>query len=168
MPNYKARGKKTLLDHHKATTTESSYTFTRSLDMKNIYRSIEILITGAASAALAMELVINAGTNFDHSNLIMDTSTLTGGLVVDATEIPILSAAILDDGEEFMIKLEIAYSGVTDKLILQSMATAPHEGLDFRSATAETVASIITSLKIQTSTSTWFAETEITIYGILR
>ncbi len=168
MTNSRASKSPILLDHHLATGTESTYTFTKNLDMKLQYREITLIITGKATAALAMQLLINAATDYDFAQIEHDTTTGTFAIAAAATELGLLGNVILDGAKPFHLKVTIVLNDATDTYMIQSWASAPHEGQLLYTSEDQTSSTTITSLQIKASTSTWIAGTEITIYGLPR
>ncbi len=170
MPNYKSGNKYELLDNHLATGTESTYTYTpvTPLDMKTRYHELIILVRGKATAALTLNMLINAGTNYDQAFLDMDTTTVAGSIAVDLTVINLLGSSKIDGAVSFNCKAAITLNDANDLFQIIIQGGASHEGLGFRAIEDQTSATTISTIQVVTSTSTWIAGTEITIYGIRR
>ncbi len=168
MPNYKAANRMVLLDNHLATGTEADYTFTKDLDMKTKYREILIIINGSATAAFILEMLISAHTNYDFADLLQDVGVLGGSVGLDATQMTVLQAGVIDGAVPFHAKITIQLNDAVDKYEVQIQSGADHEGQEFINWRDETSETTISALKFQTSTSTWIAGTEISIYGIQR
>ncbi len=172
MPNYKIRGggKYVLLDHHVATGTEATYTYTPSvaLDLKSIYREIYIIITGKATATFTLKVKLNAATNYDNAFISLDTTTVAGAVQVDETAIDLIPNGILDGAMPFHSQISIFCNDAVDQLCLIARTVASHEGQYLQATDNQTSATAITAIEVLTSTSTWIAGTEITTYGIKR
>ncbi len=169
MTNSRARGRLDLLDHHLATGTEATYTYTKTLDMKVTYREILIIITGKATAAFNLAIKLNAQTDYDYAQLMGDTTTASAALAAAQANVPLLTSAIIDGAVPFYQKLTIACNDADDTLMCLSHGSAPHEGQEVKAFQAMAGSTTtITSIEILTSTSTWIAGTEISIYGLKR
>jgi len=164
-----------LLDHHIATGTESSYTFTPSsaLDIQSTYGKIIIFFSGVNTATLAMQVKIDSIASYDYSKLLADTSTVSTALTTGASTFEVIGTELIDGNSAFFSGcLELwsfQTSGATDRCMIKSSGWTAHEGQQHTygiPATGDT--ETIANIEVLTSTSTWTANTEIFIYGVLR
>ncbi len=157
-----------LLDDHLATGTESTYTYTSTLNMKTKYAAIHIYITGAPTATLEMHLKINGNTDYDSIVTNNDSGTITGALLVAQGQFPLLTSGYIDTADlPFLINLIITFDDSSDHFLIDCTGSAPHEGVAITKGADQSTDTIITSLVFTTSTSTWKAGTRIITYGIL-
>jgi len=164
-----------LLDHHIATGTESTYTFTPStaLDIQSTYAKIIVFFSGVNTASLAMQVKIDALTSYDYSKLLADTTTVSTALTTAAGAFEVIGTELIDGNSAFFAgALELwtlQSSGGTDRCMIRSVGWTAHEGNQIcAGAPASGDTEEIASIEVLTSTSTWTANTEIFIYGVLR
>ncbi len=136
--------------------------------MKTQYRYIEIVITGKSTAALSLQLKVNALADYLTSELKLDTTTVTGAVATTQSISNRIALDLIDGAVNFYSEVKITCNDASDILVITGMGTAPHEGLIYTSAETTGTATTITSIQILVSTSTWIAGTEISIYGIKR
>lgn len=162
-----------LLGKHTAEVAESSFTFDfADVDMFNKYSEVILKINGETNASLALEVVINGvgGTaNFSlgyHANgSTLTNITNSGG----TTEMQIASTTLLSAIRKFTgnVRMFAGQSG-TDTLLMESIIT--ENGRPSNEYMSHLLNSFtggkLTSLKIQTSTSTWEIDTTFTVYGV--
>ncbi len=170
--NYKARNKYRLLDDHEATGTEAIYTFTKTLTTDD-YSAIEIYITGLTSATLALEMVLNGSesTNNYSYGLYCTASAIATLAKTGADAMTLLSATSLSSTDPFTGKIIItledqdAAYNVSAYSVFQAANNNRSESM-FHTNNQNLTS--ITSITIQTSTSTWTSGTRILIYGVQR
>ncbi len=151
-----------------ASGTAAIWTFNPTLDMKLVYREIIIIMTGKATAALGLNLTVNNVTDYDESYVNADTTTLTTVVNITQPAVLFLPASHIDGAVAFHAKISIVLDDADDQLHIHSRAAAPHEGNFTNDLIAISSGTSITELEITTTTSTWIAGTEITVYGIRR
>ncbi len=161
-----------LLDSHEATGTESSYTFTPATPFTNTeYSQIIVIITGRSTASLAIEMVINALTTKYYSEKVQISSgTLSGVSHANLSEWELCPTTIITTSSMFSIRVEIHIpdaSMTSEKLEGHVRATGQvqiiQQGGILNDNSNE---NDISSIKVQTSTSTWATGTTIHTYGL--
>jgi len=164
-----------LLDHHIATGTASSYTFTPGtpLDIQSTYGKIIVFFSGVNTASLAMQVKIDGIADYDYSKLLADTTTVSTALTTAAAAFEVVGTELIDGNSAFWGgQLELwsqQSSGSTDRCMIRSSGWTAHEGQQHtygNPGTGDTEE--IATIEVLTSTSTWTANTEIWIYGMLR
>jgi hypothetical protein len=170
MANYKSRlgGTYERLDNHTATTTESSYTLTKTLDMINKYSEILIIIQMEnQSAANTIGMVVNALEGTSNRSYVTknNAGTISGSAVSDTASLIICPSYDNTKGKSIKLSLGISngiikYHG---QLHMNEDAACSIYGHNKTAAQTE-----ITSIKIQLSSGTWPANTLIDFYGLKR
>ena len=164
-----------LLDRHIATGTASTYTktFSPALDIQSTYGKIIVFFSGVNTASLAMQVDIDGIGGYDYSKLLADTSTVSTALTTSASAFEVIGTELIDGNSRFFAgELELwsqQSSGATDRCMIRSVGWTAHEGNQINagnptSGDTEEIATI----EVLTSTSTWTANTEIWMYGVLR
>jgi len=163
------------LDHHIATGTESTYTYTPGtpLNIQTTYSKIIVFFSGVNTASLAMQVKINGLTNYAYSKLLADTSTVSTALHTAQTTFEVIGTELIDGPSAFFAgDLELwslQSAGSTNRCMIKSNGWTEHEGQQTSKGDPGTGnTTTITSIEVLTSTSTWQQNTEIWIYGVLR
>ena len=120
-----------------------------------------------------MQLKIDSIASYDYSKLLADTSTVSTALTTGASTFEVIGTELIDGNSAFFAgEVELwsfQTSGATDRCMIKSSGWTAHEGQQHTygiPATGDT--ETIANIEVLTSTSTWTANTEIFIYGVLR
>ncbi len=162
-----------LLDTHEATGTESSYTFTPAAALSgDTYDLIIIYISGINTAALALELIINGiVTGYYNDGQRTGGGTITALDENNLAHWVIASATILDttvDQFNIIVEIQIPDPSIvagTEQFGMHSRAITSRQKTEIKSGSV-IAGNEITSIKIETSTSTWVLGTKINTYGV--
>ena len=163
------------LDHHIATGTESTYTYTPGtpLNIQTTYSKIIVFFSGVNTASLAMQVKINGLTTYNYSKLLADTSTVSTALHTAESTFEVIGTELIDISSAFfageLTLWSLQSAGATDRCMIKSVGWTEHEGNQQNfGAPGGGNTTTITSIEVLTSTSTWQTNTEIWIYGVLR
>lgn len=158
-----------ILDNHEASGAEASYTFTPSSALTtDDYSEIIVLMDFEATATFALEMILNGVTsNYFSKGFRADGVALTNIAHNNQTEIQICSTTAATTNVPMFSKISIGMID-TDAGDLAGFSTtgqgtgALYENMFF---SKQAVTAEITSIKMQTSTSTWKIGSKITTYG---
>lgn len=160
-----------LLASHRATGTEATFDFTGlNIDLDAEYSELIVKFGGDCTATLALELTLNddvLGYRFDKLSQI--TTTLAGAAAANQASWIVASTTVIPAGRFTQFTAKIKFQGVNaDSFFCQSWVGASPTGQEWISGDADIggAGSTITSLAIDTSTSTWKAGTQIDLYGV--
>ena len=164
MVAYKARQGLIKLQEHIATTTESSHTFTTSIDLKKY--KIYLLMTGGLTAALSLQAKWNARTDYDYNTIDVDNGTVSG-LQQNAGGTWEIFNSTLASADTFIAELHLSISEAAGDTHGKAYSFGGLEWHGFQhtvggSVTDETDQTI-TSIEVKTSTSTWKAGTKFNL-----
>jgi len=168
------------LDDHTAGGVESSYTFTpgTALDF-DTYSTIKVVVAGEATGAFALQMVLNgsATSTYNTGGETVTTAGARTGVGDAATaQATILSTTCIGAaGRDFEVTIEFneqgtSYTGMTKHYpTWRSAGQCGDAGIyEDRGGSKNTVMRTLSSIKLQTSTSTWKQNTHIITYGVLR
>jgi len=157
------------LDEHEATGTESTYTFTKSLDMTSKYRTIIIYMTGQITATLYLKLIVNGDeTGYQANHLQAIDTTVSATEQSAETYYELMPVASLPSNySRFSGKIEIFNQNTANGMLqIHSKFGYPAKSIVMGIGELGSVTDTITSITISTSTSTWKLGTQITTYGL--
>ncbi len=169
--NSRAKGTMELLDKYTTGATETDHTFTFPAETFDKTSELVLIMDGAATGALAVEIRINGlSTNqyfYDGSYIIAGAETLINGDSQD--EWQVASASIIT-GANFVIKGQVHIS-----LFLAGTFDRPSMTSHFQSDGNQTMGgsfavaqTSITSVTVQVSTSSFIIGTRMSLYRIRR
>ncbi len=166
MVNARARGKLVLLDTYKSPSTAATYTFTPNTPLTGTkYDHLIMHIVGGATAALALELILNAASGYEWDIIENDSTTVTATRNTSDTDIELISAGLIDTGgRAFDVYIKLSFNLANSQIAFSWTGGAAGEGNVTGSGML--AATTITSINIATSTSTWKANTTIKTYGV--
>ena len=160
-----------LLDDHLAAGVESSYTFTPTVPLDIVdYSKFVVEISGDSSAAFDLRTVINGVGGTANNSIGGQFNAMLGLNFANAPYWTVASSALITAASKtFVVTLDIMLtdSGTQDIQGL-SRATSTTGLSQWLGHLIFTAATTLTSIKVQTSTSTWKAGSRITIYGVRR
>jgi len=163
-----------LLDNHEAASAESTYTFTPGTALSvDDYSMIMVVIGMENTAAFALQAVINAiaGSNNSSDGFRSDGSTLTDITLAATTQLQIASTSIFGGGTNQgfgVIEIYLDDSLSNDINVLSRIGNTGNGRMEYMNGWIVANATTITSITLQTSTSTWRAGGKITTYGLRR
>ena len=155
-----------VLDNHTASGTEASYTYTpgAALDFAT-YSKIIIEFMGSSTATFTLQLVLNGivGTDNFARGFYVDGSAITHRNVGSTSSMELCLNTVNGAGNLFgTTEICSKVTALTCKSMYTCSGTDSSQYMNGTSVGATTV----TSIKLQTSTSTWTTGTRITIYGV--
>jgi len=158
-----------LLDVHTATGTESTYTFTEDLDFAD-YSNFIVIFQGGATAALALQCVLNGNTSSNHHYTLeySDGSSISDIYVTGAASLQLASTNIIPGEVGIYAYVDIMCNDVDQKYPFyrsysrdySNLRWERHNGVNSGITTGD-----LSSITIKTSTSTWIAGSRMCVYG---
>ncbi len=166
MVNYKAGlGTWILLDKHYAIGTEAIYTYTPPANIiLNQYKEIKILFKGQTTATLQLELLISSMTSGYYETFsIVDDGVTAETQNANASECKLMTTVLIDAAKNVTLEIHI-FMLPQGKVHIMWVGIAGGEGQII--GTCEVTDSTIDDIIIQTSTSTWTANTDIEVLAL--
>lgn len=162
-----------MLDNHLASGAESSYTFTPGTALSgDTYSEIIINYDLVPTAVFALQGVINAiGGGSNESWGTKTTTTAVSAInATAAAQIQLASTAICEGTRPVVgqLRLLLVQAHATRQCLGFSTFTSTAEIMEVMSHVVDVTTDTITSIKTQTSTSTWTTNSRITTYGVRR
>ncbi len=170
MPNYKASNKMVTIEDYNSPSTAATKTFTfPAIDFSKVSKLV-LVIDGLTTAALALRVTINgivtSKYSYDGRRIAGGTETL---LDVTAEEYwEVASVAAIDAARSFMGTIEIYHSTIDKPGLISTVNAASGDKQEQITGFLDQEVLSITSIEIVTSTSTWIADTRMTLYKVLR
>ncbi len=171
MPNYKVRseGKVQVIETYKAASAEGSKTFSfPDISMDDVSKLI-LTLDGSTTGTLILKLTVNADTTSsyysDGRNIAAGTETLIN---IDAAAYMQLFSAVGSDAFAGTIEFQIVTAHATDQVFMNVVLHSPGGNDTQWHGLLLTANTVISSIEITTSTSTWKAGTRFTLYKLLR
>ena len=165
-----AEGKLEALGTHRATTSESTHSFTGSWDLDADYSALFWTWSGTQTAALVLGLRINgvSGTDYRELRINQSSTTITGVATTGATYHTIIPTGGAG-GYYMRASGFIQYMGSADAFLTQSIGNRfpSEQSVNCGDVAPASSAGVIDDVTILTSTSTWTANTQFDLYGIL-
>jgi len=163
-------GKWETVENHVATGTESTYTF--DIDEATDDNSMLVLVYDlGATASFALQMVVNDVTNYNADGSLINAGSQTIINVAGASEIEIASTTILSAGNATAcgtVQIFTPDAGTTRPLVLSQATGQNTSAIEFVSSLVVGSATSITKIVVQSSTSTWLANSKFTLYRVVR
>lgn len=162
-----------ILDNHVAAGAEATYTFTpASALLFATYSEIWVVIEGAATAALALQMQLNGDTAANYSENGYRINAAPAQVILQnlgQTQLTLLTATVLAGAYDFSGISKITRNPLNNRYTQHSefscQLALEHEKYYGRHVAA---AQAISSITVKTSISTWITGTRITTYGVRR
>jgi len=157
-----------LLESYEATSAEASHTFTISEDFNDISELL-LIIDGTPTLDHALELILNTRTTgYYVASRRIQSAVETFIDISNASEMQISSIELNGTNTTYAGRVMIHLGkGATSDLIMADFIMASI-GQEVGRGYQNTDTTSITSIKVQTSTSTWRVGTRMSLYKIQR
>ncbi len=165
-----AGGKWETVENHVATGTESTYTF--DIDEATDDNSMLVLVYDlGATASFALQMEVNDVTNYNSDGSLINAGSQTIINSSGDAEIEIASTTIIAAGNSTAcgtVQIFTPDAGTTRPLVLSQATGQNTSAIEFVSSLVVGSATSITKIVVQTSTSTWLANSKFTLYRVVR
>jgi len=171
MVNSRASDVLELLDKHVATGTEASYTFTPVGAINDTkYSYILVIVSLKQTAAFVTEMIVNAsvGTTNHTTGRRFTGSGETDISIASAAHIQLLTVTGSADHVFGEVKIFCPSYGTSDIYTYSTFCSGAGNRQDMCTSQTTGTHAEITSIKIETSTSTWIAGSTFAVYGVKR
>ena len=172
LPSWAAAGggKWETVENHVATGTESTYTF--DIDEATDDNSMLVLVYDlGATASFALQMEVNDVTNYNSDGSLINAGSQTIINSSGDAEIEIASTTIIAAGNSTAcgtVQIFTPDAGTTRPLVLSQATGQNTSAIEFVSSLVVGSATSITKIVVQTSTSTWLANSKFTLYRVVR